>query len=201
MAAFHAAGRPEQADLVADGGLGLSGQRGGVVADDRIDVSIRIEDGLANADGLSRILVGVVRIMDSNPRRILFLDVRVAGDVPGVLVGNGRVGEVPDVLDFAVHVHAALLQAFEHAFIEVQRGRRCGHGAGLGGEHGLVALGVFGFVRVSELVSALEPSIRGRLVVFFPGEYENGNYRFLDARDGWSYRAVPILASEGAFAS
>ena len=48
--------------------------------------------------------------MDSNPRRILFLDVLVAGDVPGVLVGNGRVGEVPDVLDFAVHVHAALLQ-------------------------------------------------------------------------------------------
>jgi len=60
---------------------------------------------------------------------------------------------------------------------------------------------LFGFVRVSELVGALEPSIRGRLVVFFPGEYENGNYRFLDARDGWSYRAVPILASEGAFAS
>ncbi|MHB1047281.1 MAG: BREX protein BrxB domain-containing protein [Thermoanaerobaculia bacterium] len=60
---------------------------------------------------------------------------------------------------------------------------------------------LFGFVRVSELVGALEPSIRGRLVVFFPGVYENGNYRFLDAHDGWSYRAVPILASEGAFAS
>lgn len=60
---------------------------------------------------------------------------------------------------------------------------------------------LFGFVRVSELVGDLEPSIRGRLVVFFPGEYESGNYRFLDARDGWSYRAVPILASEGAFAS
>lgn len=60
---------------------------------------------------------------------------------------------------------------------------------------------LFGFVRVSEFASDLEPFIRGRLVVFFPGEYENGNYRFLDARDGWSYRAVPILASEGAFAS
>jgi len=73
------------------------------------------------------------------------------------------------------------------------------------GESDVVALtgvaSLFGFVRVSELVHALEPHIRGRLVVFFPGEYENNNYRFLDARDGWSYRAVPILASEGAFAS
>ena len=41
-----------------------------------IDVSIRVEDGLANADGLSRILVGVVRIMHRNPSRILFLDVK-----------------------------------------------------------------------------------------------------------------------------
>ena len=54
--------------------------------------------------------------MDSNPRRILFLDVLVAGNVPGVLVGNGRVGEVPDVLDFAVHVHAALLQGVNSHF-------------------------------------------------------------------------------------
>jgi hypothetical protein len=57
---------------------------------------------------------------------------------------------------------------------------------------------VFGFFKVSELVGALEGAITGRLVVFFPGEYENGNYRFLDARDGWSYRAVPILPHEGA---
>lgn len=73
------------------------------------------------------------------------------------------------------------------------------------GEGDVVALtgvsSLFGLVKVSELAGALEPSIRGRLVVFFPGEYENGNYRFLDARDGLSYRAVPILASEGAFAS
>ena len=57
---------------------------------------------------------------------------------------------------------------------------------------------LFGFMRVSALVKTLEPAIRGRLVVFFPGEHENNNYRLLDARDGWNYMAVPITAHEGA---
>ena len=39
--------------------------------------------------------------------------------------------------------------------------------------------------------------IRGRLLVFFPGVYEQNNYRLLDARDGWNYHAVPITASDG----
>jgi len=60
---------------------------------------------------------------------------------------------------------------------------------------GLAAL--FGFLRVSEILPLVEPHIRGRLLVFFPGVYEDGNYRLLDARDGWNYRAVPILATEG----
>lgn len=55
---------------------------------------------------------------------------------------------------------------------------------------------LFGFVRVSELMKALEPDIRGRIVVFFPGEYEDNNYRLLDARDGWNYLAVPITVQE-----
>jgi hypothetical protein len=53
---------------------------------------------------------------------------------------------------------------------------------------------LFGFTKVSELVKELEEAIRGRLVVFFPGEYEHNNYRLLDARDGWNYLAVPITA-------
>jgi hypothetical protein len=57
---------------------------------------------------------------------------------------------------------------------------------------------LFGFVKVSELVAAVEADIRGRLLVFFPGEYENNTYRFLDAREGWNYLAVPITADEGA---
>lgn len=60
---------------------------------------------------------------------------------------------------------------------------------------------LFGFMRVSKLMEMVEDSIRGRLLVFFPGEYEDNNYRLLDARDGWNYHAVPITPAgelEGA---
>ena len=56
---------------------------------------------------------------------------------------------------------------------------------------------LFGFLKTSELVSKVEFAIRGRLLVFFPGEHENNNYRFLDAREGWNYLAVPITAEGG----
>lgn len=56
---------------------------------------------------------------------------------------------------------------------------------------------LFGFMRVSRLMEMVEDSIKGRLMVFFPGEYENSNYRLLGARDGWNYHAVPITASGG----
>jgi hypothetical protein len=55
---------------------------------------------------------------------------------------------------------------------------------------------LFGFVRISEILPLVERHIRGRLLVFFPGVYDQGNYRLLDARDGWNYHAVPITASE-----
>lgn len=65
-------------------------------------------------------------------------------------------------------------------------------------EHDVVAvLGVgslFGLTRVSALVEAVAPSIRGRMLVFFPGSYSGSTYRLLDARDGWNYLAVPITA-------
>lgn len=56
---------------------------------------------------------------------------------------------------------------------------------------------LFGFTKVSRLMQMVENAIRGRLLVFFPGEYENSNYRLLGARDGWNYHAVPITASGG----
>jgi hypothetical protein len=51
---------------------------------------------------------------------------------------------------------------------------------------------LFGFTHVSQVLSLVERDVRGRLVVFFPGQVENNNYRLLDARDGWNYLAVPI---------
>lgn len=63
---------------------------------------------------------------------------------------------------------------------------------------GLGAL--FGFTRVSEVLKLIEGDIRGRLVLFFPGQLDGNNYRLLDARDGWNYLAVPISQhGEGAW--
>lgn len=56
---------------------------------------------------------------------------------------------------------------------------------------------LFGFTRVSLVLKEVVTDIRGRLVVFFPGEYEDNNYRLLDARDGWNYLAVPISLHNG----
>jgi hypothetical protein len=55
---------------------------------------------------------------------------------------------------------------------------------------------LFGYIKASDLVSKIAPSVPGRLLIFFPGEFENNNYRLLDARDGWNYQAVPITVSK-----
>lgn len=63
----------------------------------------------------------------------------------------------------------------------------------------LVGVGsLYGFLRVSNLITDVEPSIRGRLVVFFPGTKNENVYRLLDARDGPNYLANGItLNGEG----
>jgi hypothetical protein len=55
---------------------------------------------------------------------------------------------------------------------------------------------LFGFLKVKEVVDKLSPVVEGRLLVFFPGSYENSNYRLLDGYDGWNYLAVPITADK-----
>ena len=54
---------------------------------------------------------------------------------------------------------------------------------------------LYDFVHVSTVVEALEAHrFPGVLLLFFPGEREGSTYRFLGARTGWDYLAIPILA-------
>jgi len=59
---------------------------------------------------------------------------------------------------------------------------------------GLASL--FDFMRVSGLVDRVEDAVPGRLLILFPGEYAANVYRFMDARDGFNYMAVPITSTE-----
>jgi Domain of unknown function (DUF1788) len=59
---------------------------------------------------------------------------------------------------------------------------------------GLASL--FDFMRVSTLIDRVEDSVRGRLLVMFPGEFQGTLYRFMDARDGFNYMATPITTTE-----
>lgn len=64
---------------------------------------------------------------------------------------------------------------------------------------GVMGVGsLFGFLKVKEVVDKLAPMVTGRVLIFFPGSYENNNYRLLDAYDGWNYMAV-TLTSETSF--
>ena len=56
--------------------------------------------------------------------------------------------------------------------------------------------GLYGFSHCSEVIARVANKVNGRLLVFFPGEYENNNYRLLDARPGWNYQAVPITSND-----
>ena len=56
---------------------------------------------------------------------------------------------------------------------------------------------LYGFARISEVLKLVEGDIHGRLVLFFPGTFDQNNYKLLDARDGWNYLAVPITLHDG----
>jgi hypothetical protein len=53
---------------------------------------------------------------------------------------------------------------------------------------------LFGLASVSRIIEESAVSIAGKLLLFFPGDVENNNYRLLDARDGWNYMAHAITA-------
>jgi hypothetical protein len=54
---------------------------------------------------------------------------------------------------------------------------------------------LFDYMRVSSLIESVEDSVRGRLLILFPGEFSGSVYRFMDARDGFNYMAVPITST------
>jgi len=58
---------------------------------------------------------------------------------------------------------------------------------------------LYGLTHLSEVLSLVRNDIRGRLLVFFPGEYDGQVYRLLDARDGLSYLGVPITLHNGIY--
>lgn len=96
----------------------------------------------------------------------------------------------PNLLSTLLPKYLAYIQAEFAAFLQEK-------GAG---EDFVVALkgvgSLFGFLKVKEVVDKLAPTVKGRLLVFFPGSYENNNYRLLDGYDGWNYLAVPITADK-----
>lgn len=53
---------------------------------------------------------------------------------------------------------------------------------------------LFGLLKVKAVVDRFAHHVSGRLVVMFPGSFENNNYRLLDGYDGWNYLATPITA-------
>jgi hypothetical protein len=67
-------------------------------------------------------------------------------------------------------------------------------------ENAVVALSgvgsLFGLLKVKEVVDKLAPRVKGKLLILFPGSYENNNYRLLDGYDGWNYLAIPITADK-----
>ena len=83
--------------------------------------------------------------------------------------------------------------------LAVARVRQACEGEDINAASVVVIIGLatlFDFMRVSSLIERVEDSVRGRLLVLFPGEYAGNVYRFMDARDGFNYMAVPITSVE-----
>lgn len=90
--------------------------------------------------------------------------------------------EAPE--DLALKVESEFL---EFVAVPLRQLLRDGDESGVVAVTGLASL--FGFIRASDLIHAVEQDILGRLVVFFPGTKDGDRYRLLDARDGWNYLA------------
>lgn len=59
----------------------------------------------------------------------------------------------------------------------------------------LGASSLFGLARLSDVLDPVVNRVRGRLLLFFPGQHDGVRYRFLDAHSNWNYHAIPIKAT------
>lgn len=82
----------------------------------------------------------------------------------------------------------------EHVIEQLRQQLRAASDSSVVGMTGVGSL--YGFAHIHEIVRAVEPDIRGRLVVFFPGSKDGNNFRLLDARDGWNYLATTIALDD-----
>ncbi|WP_029450766.1 BREX protein BrxB domain-containing protein [Clostridium algidicarnis] len=96
----------------------------------------------------------------------------------------------PEVLTSSIHKY---LDYIETEFADLLKRQQVS-------EEDVVALSgvgaIFGFIKVKDLVDKLSPYVKGRLLVFFPGSFENNNYRLLDGYDGWNYHAFAITSDK-----
>jgi hypothetical protein len=98
--------------------------------------------------------------------------------------------EKPHLLDALMHRYLAYIKQEFETFLQ-------SNAVTEGSVVALMGVGsLFDFLKVKSLVDELAPLVPGRLLVFFPGSYENNNYRLLDAYDGWNYLAVTITADK-----
>lgn len=95
------------------------------------------------------------------------------------------------------HLLTTLLPKYLETIVQQFRQLLTEKNAGINTVVALKGVGsLFGFLKVKDVVDKLAPLVSGRLLVFFPGTYENNNYRLLDGYDGWNYLAVPITADK-----
>ena len=101
-----------------------------------------------------------------------------------------RYFEKPELISTIMPSYLAFLKKAFEEFLKAQE--VC--------ENTVVALigagSLFGFLKVKQIVDSFSPLVEGRLLVFFPGTYENHNHRLLNAYDDWNYLAVTITAND-----
>lgn len=96
----------------------------------------------------------------------------------------------PHLLDGLMHRYLSYIKQEFEKFLQANKVTE-------GSVVALMGVGsLFDFLKAKSIVDELAPLVSGRLLVFFPGSYENNNYRLLDGYDGWNYLAVAITADK-----